>query len=105
TEENPDGRVRELVELTHPGVGTLTTLDTMRQRFDSMRNPTKFAREYLSIFGQVGESTGLIDQTKWAAAGTGSDLPTPPADFGLAFAPHPDQLSGSIVAAWRDKKG
>ncbi|HTN57514.1 MAG TPA: hypothetical protein VL043_04550 [Protaetiibacter sp.] len=105
TEENPDGRVRELVELTHPGVGTLTTLDTMRQRFESMRNPTKFAREYLSIFGQVGESTGLIDTTKWAEAGTGADLPTPPADFALAFAPHPDQLCGSIVAAWRDKKG
>jgi len=105
TEEHPYARVRELVELTHPGVDTLTTIETIHGNYDLSTDVEKFAREYLSIFGNIGESVGLIDPTKWADGGTGGDLPTPPPNFALAFAPHPDQLCGSIVAAWRDKKG
>lgn len=103
--DNPMGRVRELVEAMHPGVHSgLTTLEKIRVNYESFKR-AQFAEEYLGIFGLLGESTGLIDLTKWLAAGTGSELPTPPADFGLAFAPHPDQTCGSIVAAWRDKRG
>ncbi len=104
-DEHPYARVRELVELTHPGVGTLTTIDTIRGNYELSTDVEKFAREYLSIFGNVGESVGLIDPGLWAAGGVGGELPAPPPDFAVAFAPHPDQLCGSIVAAWRDKKG
>lgn len=104
TEDNPEGRARELVELHHPGVGTLTTLDSIRENFEEFSRE-KFAREYGGIFGTIGEATGLIDPIKWAEAGTGADLPTPPEDFEFAIVAHPDQLSGSIVAAWRDDQG
>lgn len=104
TEETPEGRVRELIELSHPGVATLTTLDSVRENYEGMSVAT-FAREYGSIFGEIGATSGILDPIKWAAAGTGADLPTPPDRFGLAIAPHPDQISASVMAAWRDDKG
>lgn len=104
TAENPEGRVRELVEVTHPGVNTLTTLDSIRENFHSL-GAEKFGREYLGIFGIIGDTSGVIDATKWAEAGSGAELPTPPADFQLAFSTHPDQISGSVMAAWRDRSG
>ena len=105
TDDNPDGRVRELVEITHPGVGGLTTIATMHSRFQGMNNPEKFAREYLGIFGTMGESTGLLNLTKWANAGSGADMPAPPPNFQFAYAAHPDQTCGSVVAVWRDDDG
>lgn len=103
TKDNPAGRARELIELHHPGVNTLTTLESIKENFDEFTRE-KFAREYGNIFGTIGEATGLLDPIKWAEAGTGEDLPKPPEEFGLAIVAHPDQTCGSIVAAWRDEE-
>lgn len=104
TDENPEGRARELIELHHPGVGTLTTLESIKENFDTFSRE-KFAREYGNIFGTIGEAQGLLNPVKWAEAGTGADLPDPPAEFELGVVAHPDQLISSIVAAWRDDEG
>ncbi|WP_161608037.1 hypothetical protein, partial [Leucobacter chironomi] len=104
TEDNPAGRARELIELHHPGVGTLTTLDSIKENFDEFSRE-KFLREYGNIFGKIGEAAGLLDPIKWAEAGTGADLPDPPEEFGLAVAVHPDQTFAAIVAAWREENG
>lgn len=104
TEDNPEGRARELIELHHPGVGTLTTLESIRENFEEFSRE-KFAREYGNIFGTIGESVSLLDQIKWAECGTGADLPEFPETFEVAVVTHPDLKCASIVAAWRDDEG
>ena len=104
TEDNPEGRARELIELHHPGVGTLTTIESIKENFDEFSRE-KFAREYGNIFGTIGESVTLIDQIKWADGGTGADLPEFPEAFDVAVVAHPDQKCTSMVAAWRDDEG
>ena len=104
TEDNPEGRARELIELHHPGVGTLTTIESIKENFDEFSRE-KFAREYGNIFGTIGESVTLLDQIKWADGGTGADLPAFPETFEVAVAVHPDLKCASMVAAWRDDEG
>lgn len=104
TEENPEAGVRALIEQMHPGVGGLTTLERIEFNFRKLPRE-QFALEYLGLFGTIGDTSGLLDPIKWAAGGSGADLPTPPERFEFAFAPHPDQICGSIVAAWRDEDG
>jgi hypothetical protein len=104
TEDNPEACVRALIEACHPGIGTLTTLERIEFNFREL-GIEKFALEYLGIFGNVGTARGIVDPIKWAEAGQGGALPDPPERFGLAIAPHPDQISASIVAAWRDEQG
>lgn len=104
SEEHPDAKVRELVEQSHPGVDTLTTLAAIKGNFDSMSRET-FSREYGGIFGIVGSRSGIFDPVKWAVAGSGAELPTLPERFGLAMVCHPDQLSASLMASWRDTNG
>lgn len=87
----------------HPGIGTLTTLETMESNYEKMcRLPdglSKFMAEYLSIFAVVGGSS-FIDTGAWAERAK-EIKPTPPANFRFAYAVHPLQTSASIVAAWR----
>lgn len=104
SEEHPEASVRALIEQMHPGINTLTTLDRIAFNFRKLGRE-QFAREYLGLFGIVGESSGVFDLVKWAGAGSGAALPAPPERFGLAIVTHPDQLSASIVAAWRDPDG
>lgn len=101
TEDHPEACVKTLVETSHPGVGTLTTLEDIHDNFESFTRE-QFALEYLGLFGEIGANTGLIDATKWAACGHGAELPELPTRFSLAIATHPDQTHASIVAAWRD---
>lgn len=104
-EDHPEACVRELIEAMHPGVDSgLATLEKIHENFIGLTTE-QFAEEYLGLFGTVGVTAGIFDLQKWALAGSGAELPTPPERFGLAFAPHPDQLSVSIMAAWRDEKG
>lgn len=104
TEDNPEGRARELIKLHHPGVDTLTTIDSIKENFETFTRE-KFTREYGNIFGSIGEAMGLLDPIKWAEQGSAADLPTPPEDFEIALVAHPDQTVASIVAAWRDEDG
>ncbi len=105
SDEHPEARVKTLIEQMHPGVASgLTTLDKIGENYDGLKLE-QFALEYLGLFGTVGESTGMFDLQAWERTGSGAALPTPPERFSLAFVAHPDQLSGSILAAWRDEKG
>lgn len=108
-ELHPEGRVRELVLGSHPGVNTLTTLESIHENYVTMTgNGAKtesFAREYGGIFGELGETRGVFDVAKWTEQGRGGDLPTPPERFSLAMVAHPDQISAALVAAWRDDTG
>jgi hypothetical protein len=104
-DEHPFARVRELIEISHPGVASgLTTLEDVRDSFDNMKRPGQFAREYGGIFGQVGESRGVIDAQAFLNAGEAGE-PTPPEKFAIAAMPAFTQLSSSLVAAWRDEDG
>ncbi|MHC9045814.1 hypothetical protein ACYX8G_14605 [Microbacterium saperdae] len=109
TEEHPEGRVRELIEQHHPGVGNLTPLDAVHRSYLLMPRDV-FTREYLGIFGEDGAAVTLFDPLKWARTGLDGALPAPgtpafPARWSLAFAAHPDSLCTSIMAAWRDADG
>lgn len=98
-------QVQPLIRATHPGIhGGLTTLEKMRTRFDQL-GPTRFAREYGGIFGEIGGASLLFNRARWSTAGVPDGLPQPPERFRIAFAPHPDTGETSIIAAWRDDQG
>lgn len=97
--------VEPLVLATHPGVACgLTPLHKLEDRYKTL-GPERFAREYLGVFGQVGNTKTLIRADKFISAGTDAPLPAPPAKFGLAFAVHAELPKTSVVAAWRDDEG
>ncbi|KIC59953.1 hypothetical protein [Microbacterium hominis] len=104
TEANPYGRVRELTELSHPGLHAgLTTLDKLAQRYITL-GPAKYAREYGGIFGQVGQGVGVINQQRWAEASTDA-TPALPEHFSIAAVSSFTGAFSAIVAAWRDEQG
>ena len=109
-ELHPNAHARELVELHHPGIGTLTTLESVKDNFDAMRTE-QFMREYLGVFTDPTGGNSLIHPDRWAHAlvtqenGAPADLPTLPASFALGFKVNQGQTAASIVAAWRDKNG
>jgi len=104
TEEFPHGRVRELVEQVHPGIGWLTPLEAIERNYRKF-TPLRFGLEYLGLFGDIGSTNSLIRPDKWADAGTRDPLPTPPEFFGLAVSAHVHQTSASVAVAWRDARG
>lgn len=97
-------QVEPLILSAHPGIGTLTTLEQVRGNFETLPRLV-FMAEYGGLFGDEGGTTSLFDPLKWARTGVDGALPAPPDRFSLAFAPHPDQICVSIVAAWRDDDG
>jgi hypothetical protein len=109
TPAHPEACVRELVLRHHPGISTperpnLTPLPAVHRSYLLMPRAV-FVREYLGIFGEEGSGSSLFDPLRWARTGSEDALPAPAERFALAFAPHPDQLCVSIVAAWRDEDG
>lgn len=88
----------------HPGIGTLTTLEAIEGNYLTLPRRV-FLAEYGGLFGDEGGTVALFDPLKWARTGVDGALPAPPERFSLAFAPHPDQLSVAILAAWRDEDG
>lgn len=93
-----------LVEATHPGVGTLTTMEVMR---DNYRDPTmatpQWAREYLSIWPDVG-TLAVIDPTEWDETAL-EHWPDRPARVAFGLDIKPGGSSAAICAAWRDRDG
>lgn len=93
-----------IVSAAHPGVNTLTTLESIRDNWKTMK-PERFMAEYLSIFGIGSGVGGIIKPDVWGKlADTGPIPASPPARFQMAIAVHRDQTAASIVAAWRDPK-
>jgi hypothetical protein len=95
-------KAMELISASHPGIGTLTTLDKMVKNYRSLAKP-QWAREYLSIWP---ETYGIvaIPAEQWAAAALFKRKAYPPrVAFGMAI--KPGGSVAAIVAAWRDSKG
>lgn len=106
-DEHPAAHVRELVELTHPGLKAgLTTLENIHANYVAMEREV-FAAEYLGIFRDSAGGGGLINLDKWnsLADENPDELPEPPQRFAMGMAVHHNQTSASLVAAWRDKHG
>ena len=104
-EEHPQARVRELIELNHPGIGFTTPLSDVRDNFAAMTSKA-FQREYLSLPGEEGSATALIKQPVWTKTRTDKPFPASlPSVMALAIAIHPDGKWASLAAAWKGKKG
>jgi hypothetical protein len=103
SEAHPHACVKDLVLASHPGVGTLTTIESIRNNFESLPLD-RFLAEYLGVFGDVGADALLIRPRTWLQAGLDGALPAPER-YALGLACHPDQTSASVVAAWRDDDG
>lgn len=86
----------------HPGVGTLTTMRVMRDRFSKMAL-SKFEREYLCRF-PITDLTTALDLARWAD----SEIETfglRPERVAVAFDVAPDSSAAALCAAWRDDDG
>ena len=102
TLEDEDAAIAVLLTV-HPGIGTLTTEDKMRKNYRKMSRP-QWAREYLSIWPDVGE-TVVIDAAKWDATALPVFPPRPArVAFGLDIQPGGGSVA-CIAAAWRDREG
>jgi hypothetical protein len=98
-EDHPRGRVRELIEMYHPGVGWTTPLESVKRNFEKFPRE-KFTMEYLGKFGAEGSNVGIVPPPHWERAARPGDLPRPPKKFALAMAIHPDGIWASLAAAW-----
>jgi phage terminase large subunit-like protein len=88
-------------QATHPGIGTLTTVETVAIRYAKLGLP-QFMREYLGIWPE-DFTQSAIPADKWR---DGAEPFSPkPDDFALAFDVSPDGSSAAIVAAWRNRSG
>ena len=99
-------KVEALVAAAHPGVGVLTTMEVVKQRWGKLSR-RQFAEEYLSIFGTAGAVQSFLNVEQWTGHGSSGVLPDMPTDraVGLAMTVHPDQSCAAITAAWRDDEG
>lgn len=84
-------------QASHPGIGTLTDLDTIKQRYEKLPFP-QFAREYLGLWPE-DYSQSAIDPQLWRDAV--SDMVAKPEQFALAYDVAPDGSTACIAAAWR----
>lgn len=85
----------------HPGIGTLTTLEVIRENFEDL-SLVDFQREYL---GQWPHDVGIsaIDPQHWADGLVDErDRGQRP---GIAFDVDPSGTAGAIGCAWRDEDG
>ncbi|WP_295824182.1 hypothetical protein [uncultured Microbacterium sp.] len=108
TEEHPAARVRELIELHHPGIGYTTPLSDVADNFEAMKaTPGAFNTEYLGLAGEEGANTTLIPAPLWKSRKrTAAELATVemPSLMAVALAVHPDGRWASIAAAWWGKR-
>lgn len=105
-DDHPHGRVRELVELYHPGIGFTTPLSDVHDNFKAMQvTPGAFNTEYLGLPGEEGSATALIKQSVWLDGRrdkTLADVALPPV-LALAIAIDPLGHWCSLAAAWRGR--
>ena len=86
-----------LWEATHPGIGTLTDLETIENNYNRLPRPN-FLREYLGIWPE-DFSRSAIDMEKWR--GAAQEFDKKPDHFTLAFDVAVDGSVAAIAAAWR----
>ncbi|MGK9146660.1 ATP-binding protein [Plantibacter flavus] len=89
---------RPIVLAAHPGIGTLTTEETISVRFAKLPLP-QFMREYLGIWPE-DYSRGAIDLALWRASAL-ADWPVRPQHVAFGIDVDPGGSSAAIVAAWR----
>lgn len=99
TPENPGGRMRELIELHHPGVGFTTPVEAVKRSFDKLP-AEQFLREYGLQFGLEGATDRLVPAAWWERAGVPDALPEPPARFCAFLKVHHDALYASLCVAF-----
>lgn len=88
---------RELWQRVHPGIGTLTDLETIENNFTRLPLP-QFRREYLGLWAE-DFSRSAIDMVKWNEAA--KEFDKKPDHFTLAFDVAVDGSVAAIAAAWR----
>ncbi|MDT0142788.1 hypothetical protein [Microbacterium sp. PRC9] len=95
-----------LILSMHPGIGTLTTLERIKNNFNLL-GVKKFTREYFNLFGAEGSNVALIPQPKWleSISETALDDVELPEVFALSTFVHPDALYASVAASWLDEEG
>jgi hypothetical protein len=86
----------------HPGIGTLTTIERMRERRRKLGR-LLFGQEYLCLW-QDPAATRLLSAGGWAAA-CRPEAPSRPERIGLAFEVALDGSYGAVMGAWRDGDG
>lgn len=82
---------------THPGIGTLTDVETIQNNYDKLPRPN-FLREYLGIWPE-DFSRSAIDAEAWKACA--SSFEKKPDYFAFAFDVAVDGSVAAIAAAWR----
>ena len=87
----------KVLRRVHPGIGTLTTLARMRQRFEKMQL-AQFEAEYLCRW-PFDAVSNAIDPAAWAA-GAREPLDRP-AKLGIAYDVAYDSTSAAVAYAWR----
>lgn len=99
--ENEDTAM-QLLESVHPGVGTLTTIETMRENYRDIPRP-QWAREYLSLWPETFGALA-VPLEQWIAAARAVKPRRPDrVAFGLDI--KPGGSVAAIVAAWRSANG
>jgi hypothetical protein len=94
-------KARPIVIAAHPGVGTLTTIAKMEERFRKLPLP-QFMREYLGIWPE-DYSKSAIDGALWRDCGLEFFIKKP-AHFALGIDVAPNGSVAAIAAAWRDDR-
>lgn len=97
-----EGRAMVLLEQQHPGVGTLTDLDTMRKRYRRLPRP-QWAREYGSVWPVTAGSSAI--PVDWWSRAELATMKRRPKRVAFAWDIKPGGGSSAIVAAWRDAAG
>lgn len=93
----------EMITRVHPGIGTLTTIDKIRARFEAMPLE-QFEREYCCRF-PFESSDSAISALAWEECRAGDTLPPRPDHVGIGFDVAPDSSVAALAFAWRDQEG
>lgn len=94
------GRMREFIQLHHPGVGYTTPLEAPKRSFDKV-SLDDFLLEYGGQFGFEGAADVLIPPAQLASAWTDEPFPAEmPARMSVAFKAHHLGTHGSLAVAW-----
>jgi len=94
-------QIAQLLLLSHPGIGNLTTLEAVHDDLNLMGRES-FGREYFGMFDRASTDT-LFDLQLWDSKGRKGALPQPPAKFALTLSVGANGGSASISAVWREK--